>query len=233
MTVLRAGRRDRRSAPFLLATEAVGCILPYERFAPKAQIMHMKTYSRFLGLLAIGMLGAAVLPVGAAEASYKFLKEIPIGGDGGWDYLSVDQDARRLYVSHATKVEVIDIDKDAVVGQVTDTPGVHGIAVAPKLGLGFVSNGRENKASIFDVKTLKTTSKVDTGENPDCILYDGGSKKVYTFNGRSRSATVFDPKTGEVVETIPLPGKPEFARASVRARRIYCNLEDKNEVAVI
>jgi YVTN family beta-propeller protein len=130
-------------------------------------------------------------------------------------------------------VEVIDIDKDAVVGQIADTPGVHGIAIAPKLGLGFTSNGRENKASIFDVKTLKTTSKVDTGENPDCILYDEGSKKVYTFNGRANSATVFDPKTGEVVATIPLPGKPEFARASARARRIYCNLEDKSEVAVI
>jgi len=195
--------------------------------------MLMKTYSRFLGLLAIGMLGAAVLPVGAAEVSYKFLKEIPIGGDGGWDYLSVDQDARRLYVSHATKVEVIDIDRDAVVGQVTNTPGVHGIAIAPKLGLGFVSNGRENKASIFDVKTLQTNSKVDTGENPDCILYDPGSRRVYTFNGRSRSATVFNPKTGEVVATIPLPGKPEFARSSPRARRIYCNLEDKNAVAAI
>jgi WD40 repeat protein len=179
------------------------------------------------------LVGVSALPILGAEVKYKFLKEIPIGGEGGWDYLSVDQDARRLYVSHATKVEVIDIDKDAVVGQIADTPGVHGIAIAPKLGLGFTSNGRENKASIFDVKTLKTTSKVDTGENPDCILYDEGSKKVYTFNGRANSATVFDPKTGEVVATIPLPGKPEFARASARARRIYCNLEDKSEVAVI
>jgi YVTN family beta-propeller protein len=193
----------------------------------------MNTHARFLGLIALGMLGIAALPVGAAEVSYKLIKEIPVGGEGGWDYLSVDQDARRLYVSHATKVEVIDIDKDAVVGQIADTPGVHGIAIAPKLGLGFVSNGRENKASIFDVKTLKTSSKVDTGENPDAILYDEGSKKVYTFNGRANSATVFDPKTGQVVATIPLPGKPEFARSSARARRIYCNLEDKSEVAVI
>jgi WD40 repeat protein len=193
----------------------------------------MKTHAQLFGLIALGMLGLTALPAGAADVSYKLLKEIPIGGEGGWDYLSVDQDARRLYVSHATKVEVIDIDKDVVVGQIADTPGVHGIAIAPKLGLGFTSNGRENKASIFDVKTLKTTAKVDTGLNPDAILYDEGSKKVYTFNGRANSATVFDPKTGEVVATIPLPGKPEFARASARARRIYCNLEDKSEVAVI
>jgi YVTN family beta-propeller protein len=193
----------------------------------------MKTQSPLFPLIALGVLGLTALPVGAAEVSYKLLKEIPIGGEGGWDYVSVDQDARRLYVSHATKVEVIDIDKDVVVGQIADTPGVHGIAIAPKLGLGFTSNGRENKVSIFDVKTLKTTSKVETGQNPDAILYDEGSKKVYAFNGRANSATVIDPKTGQVVTTIPLPGKPEFARAAARPHRIYLNLEDKSQVAVI
>jgi DNA-binding beta-propeller fold protein YncE len=193
----------------------------------------MTTYRRFLGAVVLGILGILTLPACGAQGSYKLLNEIPVGGEGGWDYLTVDQVARRLYVSHATKVDVIDIDKEAVVGQVADTPGVHGIAVAPKLGLGFTSNGGENKASIFDLQTLKTGSKVDTGENPDAILYEEGQEEVYTFNGRSRSATVFEAKTGKVVATIPLPGKPEFAAAHPEAGRVYCNIEDKSEVAVI
>jgi WD40 repeat protein len=193
----------------------------------------MKTYNRFLGLAALGLLSTLVVPTSRAEGPYKLLKEIPVGGDGGWDYLSVDQDARRLYVSHATKVVVIDLDKEAVVGEITDTPGVHGIAIAPKLGLGFTSNGQENKASIFDLKTLKSSSKVATGENPDAILYDEGQQEVYTFNGRARSATVFEAKTGNVVATIPLSGKPEYAVSHPKAGRVYCNIEDKNEVAVI
>src|ERR1019366_7239080 len=127
----------------------------------------MKTYCRFLGVAALGLLSTVAVPNSRAESPYKLLKEIPVGGEGGWDYLSVEQEGRRLYVSHATKVVVIDLDKDTVVGEIADTPGVHGIATAPKLGLGFTSNGRENKASVFDLKTLKTTMKVDTGENPD------------------------------------------------------------------
>ena len=193
----------------------------------------MNTYRRFLGAAALGIAGILALPIYGTAGSYKLLKEIPVGGEGGWDYLTVDESARRLYVSHATKVEVIDLDKDAVVGQIADTPGVHGIAVAPKLGLGFTSNGRENKASIFDLSTLKTSSKVDTGENPDAILYEEGQEEVYTFNGRGRSATVFEAKTGKVVATIPLSSKPEFSVADTQAGRIYCNLEDKSAVAVI
>jgi DNA-binding beta-propeller fold protein YncE len=193
----------------------------------------MKTYRRFLGLAALSLLSAVTVPNGRAEGLYKLLKEIPVGGEGGWDYLAVDQYARRLYVSHGTKVVVIDLDKEAVAGEVADTPGVHGIAIAPKLGLGFTSNGRENKASIFDLKTLSTSSKVNTGENPDAILYEEGQEEVYTFNGRGRSATVFRAKTGKVVVTIPLPGKPEFAAAHPKAGRVYDNLEDKSEVVVI
>jgi DNA-binding beta-propeller fold protein YncE len=193
----------------------------------------MKAYCQFLGVAALGLLSTLTVPNCRAEGVYKLLKEIPVGGEGGWDYLSVEQEGRRLYVSHATKVVVIDLDKDTVVGEVADTPGVHGIATAPKLGLGFTSNGRENKVSIFDLKTLKTNSKVETGENPDAILYEGGHEEVYAFNGRGNSATVFEAKTGKVVATIPLPGKPEYAMASPRANRVYNNLEDKNEVAVI
>ena len=193
----------------------------------------MKTYGRILGLATLGLLSTLAVPTGRAEGPYKLLKEIPVGGEGGWDYLAVDQFARRLYVSHGTKVVVIDIDKETVVGEIADTPGVHGIAIAPKLGLGFTSNGRENKASVFDLKTLKTNSKVETGENPDAILYEPGLKEVYTFNGRGHSATVFDGESGKVVATIPLSGKPEYAVSYPKAGRVYNNIEDKSEVAVI
>jgi YVTN family beta-propeller protein len=128
---------------------------------------------------------------------------------------------------------VIDLGKDQVVGEITNTPGVHCIAVAPKLNLGFTSNGKENKASIVDLKTLQTLSKVDTGTNPDAILFEPGQNEIYAFNGRGQSATVIDAKSGKVVATIPLGGKPEFAEADSSAGRIFNNLEDKNEVAVI
>lgn len=168
-----------------------------------------------------------------ADEIYHFIKEIPVSGDGGWDYLSVDSAGRRLYVSHATKVVVIDIDKDAVVGEIPNTPGVHGLAVAPDLGKGFVSCGRENKAAIVDLKTLQTLSKVETGQNPDGMLYEPAQHEAYMFNGRSSSATVIDAREGKVVATIPLGGKPEFAQADSEAGRVYNNLEDKSEVAVI
>ena len=172
--------------------------------------------------------------VGVAQAqNYRFLKEIPVGGEGGWDYLSVDAKGRRLYVSHATKVVVIDLDKETVVGEIPDTPGVHGVALAPDLGRGFTSNGGENKSSIVDLKSLQLIGKVETGQNPDGMLYEPGQQEVYMFNGRGQSATVFAAKTGKVVATIPLEGKPEFAVADTKASRVYNNLEDKSDVAVI
>jgi DNA-binding beta-propeller fold protein YncE len=186
-----------------------------------------------LVLLGIFALTIIAYPQGAAGGPYHLLGTIKIGGEGGWDYASVDSAARRLYVTHGTKVVVIDLDKDAVVGEITDTPGVHGFAIAPDLGLGFTSNGTENKAGIVDLKTLQTKSKVDTGANPDAILYDPGRKEVYTFNGRGNSATVFEAASGKIITTIPLPGKPEFAQVDVKAGRIYNNIEDKNEVVVI
>jgi DNA-binding beta-propeller fold protein YncE len=188
-----------------------------------------------IGIVAV-VLVLSILPWSgswAAEGPYKIITKIDVGGEGGWDYASVDSAARRLYVTHGTKIVVIDMDKNAVVGEITDTPGVHGFAIAPELGLGFSSNGAENKASIVDLKTLKTKSKVDTGANPDAILYDPGHKEVYTFNGRGNSATVFEATSGKVVATIPLPGKPEFAQVDVKAGRIYNNIEDKDAVVVI
>jgi DNA-binding beta-propeller fold protein YncE len=130
-------------------------------------------------------------------------------------------------------VVVIDIDKEAVVGEITNTPGVHGLAPAPELHRGFVSNGRENKASVVDLKTLQTLSKVDTGANPDGLVYEPGQQEVYMFNGRGQSATVIDAKSAKVVATIPLSGKPEFAAADAKGGRVYNNIEDKSEVVSI
>ena len=190
-------------------------------------------------LCVIGLLAVAVMLAGgrggmlAQEGPYKFVKEIPVGGEGGWDYASVDSAAKRLYVTHATKVVVIDTEKDAVVGEIGPTPGIHGFAIAPELGKGFASAGGENKAAIVDLKTLQITSKVDTGANPDAIFYEPTRQEVYTFNGRDNSSTVFDAKTGTVVATIKLSGKPEFAQEDAKAGRIYNNIEDKSEIAVI
>ncbi len=191
----------------------------------------MKTNSTLTALTLCVMLnGMAAL---AAEVSYHFMKEIPVGGSAQWDYLKVDAEAHRLYLSHGTKVEVIDLDKWTVIGAIENTPGVHGIAFAPKLGRAFTSNGQENKASIVDSKTLKTLTKVTTGANPDSILYEPVQNEVYTFNGKGKSATVFEPESGKVIATIDLGGKPESAATDGQAGRIYVNIEDKSEVVVI
>lgn len=185
---------------------------------------------KILSIISIAVAAAAVCQ---ADELYHFIKEIPVGGEGGWDYLSVDSPGRRLFASHGTKVVVIDIDKDTVVGEITNTMGVHGLAPAPELGRGFVSCGRENKGAIVDLKTLQTLSKVDTGKNPDGLVYEPGQQEVYMFNGRSGSATVIDAKEGKVVATVELGGKPEFPQADPQAGRVYDNLEDKSEVVEI
>jgi DNA-binding beta-propeller fold protein YncE len=167
----------------------------------------------------------------AADGPYQFIKEIQIGGEGGWDYLNVDPESKRLYVSHSTKVVVLDMATDTVVGEIADTPGVHG-AVAAANGHVVTSNGRENKASIVDAKTLQTIGKVETEGNPDFIMYEPKHKEVYTFNGSGKSATVID-ASGKVVATIPLGGKPEAAVPDPGAGRVYVNVEDKNTIAVI
>ena len=185
------------------------------------------------GIVLLGILLFTNSSITNAQNKYTPSKEIAVGGEGGWDYLSVDSGARRLYVSHGTKVVVIDIDKDVVVGEITNTPGVHGLVPAPELQKGFTSNGRENKASVVDLKSLQTLAKVETGQNPDGMLYEPGQQEVYMFNGRGESATVIDAKLGKVITTIPLGGKPEFAACDPKAGRVYNNLEDKNQVVAI
>ncbi len=174
----------------------------------------------------------SVLVALAAPGGYHITKEINLGGEGGWDYLTMDSAARRLYVSHATKVVVVDVDSGKVAGEIPDTPGVHGIAVAEKLNRGFVSNGRGNSVTIFDLKTLQTISQVKTGENPDAIQYEPASNRVFTFNGRSKDSTVLDAKTGTVEKTIPLGGKPEFSAQDGKGK-IYVNIEDTSEIVEI
>ena len=168
----------------------------------------------------------------AAPGDFHVTGRIAVGGEGGWDYLTVDSAARRLYISHATKVVVVDMDTEKVVGEIPDTPGVHGIALAPKLNRGFTSNGRSNNVTIFDLKTLKPLGQVKTGDNPDAIAYDEKSNRVVTFNGRSKDATVFEAATGKVAATIPLGGKPEFPAADNKGK-MWVNIEDTHEIAEI
>ena len=181
----------------------------------------------FIGLVLMSLIQAAY------GQNYKLIKNVPIGGEGGWDCLSIDAQARRLYVTHADKIVVVDLAQDKVVGEIADTPGVHGFAIAPELGRGFSSNGTESSVSVVDLKTFKTIAKVESGENPDVILYDSAHAEVYVFNGRGNSATVINAKSNNVVTTVPLPGKPEFAVIDQLGERVFCNIEDKNEVAVI
>jgi YVTN family beta-propeller protein len=173
--------------------------------------------------LALGMNANAAAP------GYHVVKKLALGGEGGWDYLTVDNSARRLYISRGTHVMVVDLTTEKLAGDIPDTPGVHGIAVAPELNRGFISNGRGNNATIFDLKTLKVIGQVNTGTNPDAILYDPPTKRVFTFNGRSNDTTVIDAATGNVLSTIPLGGKPEFARSDEMGK-VYVNIEDKSEV---
>lgn len=162
-------------------------------------------------------------------SGYHVIKTIEVGGEGGWDYVYVDSDARRVYVSRATHVMVFDADTYAVVGDIPDTQGVHGIAIASDLGRGFTSNGRGNNVTIFDLKTLKTIGTAATDANPDAILYEPVTKRVFTFNGRGKNATAINAADGSVVGTVPLGGKPEFAAVDGKGT-VYVNNEDTSEL---
>jgi YVTN family beta-propeller protein len=167
-----------------------------------------------------------------AAGDFQITKKIPIPGTGSWDYLSIDEGARRLYVSHGTQVEVIDVDSLSVVGSIPNTPGVHGVAIAAELGRGFVSNGQAATVTIFDLKTLKPIADVPTGKKPDAIIYDPGTSRVFAFNGGSNSATAIDAATGKVAGTVDLGGGPEFAAADGNGF-VYDNLEDESLVLKI
>src|SRR5271170_861831 len=187
---------------------------------------------RWLPAALVLMIVIAAAALAAAAPGYKVVNTYKVGGEGGWDYLIADASARRLYISRATHVIVLDLDSGKNIGDIADTQGVHGIALAPELGRGFTSNGREGTVSIFDLKTLATSSKVKVGDNPDAILYDPPTKRVFTFNGKSQDATALDAEKGAVLGTIKLDGKPEFA-ASDGKGGVFVNIEDKSELVAI
>jgi YVTN family beta-propeller protein len=168
-----------------------------------------------------------------AQSNYKIINRIHLEGDGGWDYLTADQSTGRLYVSHSTVAQVVDLKTGKLVGTIPDTKGIHGIAIAADLNKGFTSNGRDTTVTVFDLKTLEVTARIKvTGRNPDAILYDPFSQKLFTFNGRSSNATVIDAKTNSVVATIPLDGKPEFSVTDGKGK-VFVNIEDKSLITVI
>jgi YVTN family beta-propeller protein len=179
--------------------------------------------------LVVAFLAAAVA---AVAQDYKVLQRATLGGEGGWDLLSVDPAAHRLYVGRGTRVMVIDADTLKLVGEIPDTAGIHGVAIAPDLGRGFTSNGRTSSSTIFDLKTLKPVGEVKTGENPDMILYEPQSHRVLAFNARSNDVTVIDAKAGTVAGTIALAGKPELAVDDGKGT-VFVNLEDKSEVVAL
>jgi DNA-binding beta-propeller fold protein YncE len=163
---------------------------------------------------------------------YKISGEIPIGGSGGWDYLTADSENHRLYVSHSTEVVVVDLDSQKVVGRISGMNRIHGIALANSLGSGFISDGGGNEVVVFNLKDLSVQKKIKTGMNPDGIVYDAVSKRVFAFNGRSQDATAIDAESGAVAGTIKLGGKPEFPVSDGKGS-IYVNVEDKNEIVHI
>jgi YVTN family beta-propeller protein len=196
----------------------------------------------YLGILAIAIAALLLLASGSSNSlsaksanavsgpsGYHLLKKITLGGEGGWDYITFDSPTRRLFISRQTKVIVLDVDSEKVVGEIPNTEGVHGIALAPEFNRGFTSNGRAGTVTIFDMKTLAVIDTVQAGTNPDAIVYDPTSKRVFAMNGRSSNSTAIDAATGKVVGTIALAGKPEFA-VSDGAGHVYVNIEDKSEL---
>jgi DNA-binding beta-propeller fold protein YncE len=190
----------------------------------------MRSTSRS-GLVALLVMVVAGIGVVAAE-HYAKVAEIKIGGAGAFDYLTVDSAAKRLYVTHGTEIVVIDLATNAIVGRIADTPRVHGIAIGAN-GRGFTSNGGENKVGIVDLKTLATLSKVDTGANPDAILYVPSRKEVYAFNHTGESATIIDAEKGTAITTVKLGGQAETGQADAALGKVFVNIEDKSTVDVI
>jgi DNA-binding beta-propeller fold protein YncE len=185
-----------------------------------------------VALAAVTAARVASVAQAAPAPDYKVLRKATLGGDGGWDLLAVDGVGKRLYISRGTRVMVVDTDSLKLVGEIPDTAGVHGIAVAADLGKGFTTNGRTSTSTIFDLKTLKALGEVKTGENPDAIVYEPKTHRVLTFDARGQDATVIDAHTGTVAGTIALPGKPELAVSDGKGT-VFVNLEDKSEVVAL
>ena len=177
--------------------------------------------------LAVSLLLAKFAQAAPGPSGYHVIKTIPIGGEGRWDYCLVDSATRRLYVTHGTHVAVLDADSGAVLGDIPNTLGVHGVALATDLGRGFLTAGRANTLIIFDLQTLKTISTVKSGGlNPDAVVYDASTKRVFAFNGKSADATALNAADGKVAGMIPIGGRPEFAAGDGQGH-VFVNVEDK------
>lgn len=188
---------------------------------------------RTVGMAALALLLPGGGPAGRAADIYYFQKEIAIGGPAGTPSLSIDPEGRRLYLTHSTKIEVIDLEKGETAGTIPNTPSVRGFAVAPKLNRGFSTDSRDGTVGMIDLKTMTTTGKVKTEPGAATVIFEPGQELVYAFNTRTPSATVFEAASGKVLATVPLPGKPGFAAADAEAGRVYCNMFDKNAVAAL
>jgi len=184
----------------------------------------------FLSFFSTALVTFSALPVLAQ--SYKVTGSINIGGNGGWDYLTADSENQRLYVSHGNEVVVVDPDSEKVVGHIAGLNRIHGIAVANDLGLGFISDGGSNEVVAFQLQNLAVKQKIKAGTNPDGVVYDSVSKRVFAFNGRSGDATAIEGATGDVAGTIKLGGKPEFPVSDGNGS-VYANIEDKSEIVRI
>jgi len=180
------------------------------------------------------LIAAAVLAAvpAFAQKQYKVVNRVKLGGEGGWDYLYYDKDGHRLFITRGSHVMAVDTNTLKMTGDIPDLSGIHGVALAPELNRGFISNGGDNSVTIFDLKTLKKLDSVKVGERPDAILYDPFTKHVFTFNARSKDSTVVDAATGKVVGTVPLGGKPEFPATDEKGK-IFVNIEDKSQIVAI
>jgi YVTN family beta-propeller protein len=192
----------------------------------KVKAMKTRKAARISLILLAAIVALAAV---AAGADYKVVKTWKLGGDGGWDYLTADSAGHRLFIARATRVMVIDTKSGKLVGEIPETTGVHGIALDPKLGRGFTSNGREDTVSVFDLKSLAVEKKIKVGSGPDAILYDPFSKRVFTFNGKGHDTTAVDAAKGEMVGKIDLGGKPEFAATDEKGT-VFVNIEDTSEL---
>ena len=184
-------------------------------------------------LFACSVLATGLAVAAGASGAYAIKHQFILGGPGGWDYLTVDSASKRLFIARADRVLVMSTVDGKLLGTIAHTEGVHGVALAPELGKGFISDGRADSVTVFDLATLATLTTIAVpGHNPDAIVYDKASQRVFTFNGRSQDISVIDPVKGSVIDTIPVGGKPEFAQAD-GAGHIFFNIEDTGQISEI
>ena len=213
----------------MLHTSSPLSFLQGEGLGVRSKYIQMKNY---ISLLAI-VLFINIHLANAQTSQYKISNKFSAEGDGGWDYLAVDDSTGRLFVSHGTMVQVIDTKTGKVVGTISGLKNVHGIALAHSLNKGFISDGRDSSVTVFDLTNITSIGKIiNVGQNPDAILYDDFTKRVFTFNGGSNNITAIDAITGKIIGKIALDGGPEFAVTNSKGK-IFCNIEDLSMICEI